>query len=123
MVIGISCEGRNDKIRWYASGRGELVSTSAKFVALTITAGGGPLKDLQDGGAPDLVEKILGHRSPDHPSRLNEGQPGAHDLRRAAQQTMHLVTAGFIEQPPKHGAAFRVERHRSARSASRSAWL
>src|SRR2546427_4178622 len=86
-------------------------------------AASGPCECFQNGGAPDLVEKVLGDRSPDHPSRFDEGQPGADDLRRAAEQMVNLVASGFVEQPPKHRAAFRVEGHRSARSASSSAWL
>jgi len=75
-------------------------------------------EDLQHGGAAHLVEQLLGDGAPDHPSRLDHGQPRADDLGRITEEPMNLVPAGLLERPAEYGAAFGVEGQRSARSAS-----
>src|SRR6184192_3647786 len=80
--------------------------------------GSGLGEDLQHGGAAHLVEELLGDGAPDRSSRLDEGQPRAHDLGRITEEPMNLVPTGLLEQPAEYSAAFGVEGHRSARSAS-----
>src|SRR4029077_15254104 len=82
--------------------------------------GRGPCEGFQDRRAPDLVEKVLRDGAAEHTSGLDEGQPGAGHLCRVAKEAMNLLAAGLAQEPPEHRATLRVERHRSARSASRS---
>ena len=77
-------------------------------------------KDVQHGGTAHLVEQLLGDGAPAHPSRLDEGQPRADDLGRITEEPMSLVPAGLLERPAEYCAAYGVEGHRSARSASSS---
>src|SRR5215467_3989323 len=67
----------------------------------------GPCKCVEDTRPSDLVEQLLRDRPPYDPTSFDEGQARADGLGCIAEQTLDLLAAGFLEQPPQHGAALR----------------